>query len=123
MQMADIMLVVPDALQKTARIITESSLRSNTTNNDLNFYNSVNGQINVITSKWLNANAGGSNTAWFLVARLPGLPSVLRVYRDGPVSHKGGVSADRTGNQWFGVKDRRASGNSEFKSTWASAGA
>lgn len=123
MDMASIMLVVPDALQKIARIITQSTLRSNTNNNDLNFYNSVDGKIDVITSKFLNANVGGSATAWFLVARMPGLESVLRVYRDGAPEFKQELTADRTWNQFFGVKDRRIAGNAEFRTTWASAGA
>ena len=122
MEMANVTLVVPDALQKTGAIITQSVLRANTTNNDMNFYNSVNGSVDLLCSKFLNSNVGGSQTAWFLIARLPGLDSVLRVYRDSAPEFKQELTADRTWNQFFGVKDRRIAGNSEFKTTWGSEG-
>jgi hypothetical protein len=62
-----LILLVPDSLEKTARIITNSKLRSGTPNNDLNIYDGV---ITVISTKWINAQNGGSDTAWFLIDSL-----------------------------------------------------
>jgi hypothetical protein len=60
-------LLVPDALEKTARIITNSKLRSNTPNNDLNIYDGI---VTVISTKWINSQNGGSDTQWFLIDSL-----------------------------------------------------
>ena len=68
----ELYLVVPTALDKTARIITESNLRSATTDNDINIYSG--GAVKVMSSHWLGATNGGSDTQWFLVA-----PSVARL--------------------------------------------
>lgn len=54
-------LLVPIELYKKAVEITESELRSNTPNNDINVYSSKYG-INVVTSPYLT-----STTAWFLL--------------------------------------------------------
>lgn len=59
-------LLVPTKLFKLACEITESDLRSGTGNNDMNVYSTKYG-INVATSPWLGAAAGGSDTAWFLL--------------------------------------------------------
>ncbi len=59
-------LLVPTRLFKLACEITESELRSGTGNNDMNVYSTKYG-INVATSPWLGAFAGGSDTAWFLL--------------------------------------------------------
>lgn len=112
-------LVVPDDLEKNAVIYTASSKRASTANNDLNFYE---GNINTISSRWLNATNGGSATAWFLVATIAGLPSILRVYRQGGPEFKNSVDG-KTWNQTFGVKNRYAVGNSDWRGCWASAGA
>lgn len=58
-------LVVPLALRKTARIITLSTLRSGTANNDFNVYED--GTYPVIATRWISALAGGSDSAWFLL--------------------------------------------------------
>lgn len=60
-------LLVPPALYKTAVEITESELRSDTANNDLNVYSYKYG-IYVKQSQYLGAAAGGSDTAWFLLS-------------------------------------------------------
>lgn len=60
-------LLVPSALYKTACEITESELRSGTANNDMNVYSDKYG-IQVYTSPYLGAAAGGSDTAWFLLS-------------------------------------------------------
>ena len=113
-------LIVPDDLEKNAVIFCNSGLRATTTDNDLNFYQ---GRFNVISSRWLNSVNGGSSTAWYLYATVRGQESPLRVYRQGGPEFKEAQPAARTWNKVFAVKNRYAAGNSEWKGTWASAGA
>lgn len=119
-EIATINLVVPDDLEKNARIFTGSSLRASTSNNDLNYYQ---GRINVVCSRWLNATNGGSATAWYLLARLPGMGNPLRVYRKGGPTFGELPQDSNNGNHTFYVKNRMAVGYSHFLGTWASAGA
>ncbi len=58
------LLLVPLALEKSAVEITGSQLRQGTANNDLNYYE---GRIDVMSTRWIGATAGGSDTAWFLL--------------------------------------------------------
>lgn len=60
-------LLVPPAVYKTACEITESELRSGTSDNDMNVYSDKYG-LKVYTSPYLGAAAGGSDTAWFLLS-------------------------------------------------------
>jgi len=59
-----LILLVPDSLEKTAQIIAKSVKRPGTANNDLNIYDGI---VTVISTKWINALAGGSDTQWFLI--------------------------------------------------------
>lgn len=59
-----LILLVPPALAKTASIITKSELRSGTANNDINIYD---GLMTVISSHYISATHGGSDTQWFLI--------------------------------------------------------
>lgn len=60
-----LVLLVPDSLEKTAQIITKSTKRSGTANNDLNIYDGI---MTVISTKWINSQqTAGSDTAWFLI--------------------------------------------------------
>lgn len=64
-------LLVPPALEKEALIITKSSNRSETSDNDANVYNLkeyTGGMLKVIVWDYLGAAAGGSDTAWFLLS-------------------------------------------------------
>jgi hypothetical protein len=70
-------LLVPPALWKHAREITDSALIADSGNNNVNVYRSALG-ITVWTSHWLGAAAGGSDTAWFLLARRHGFTRVIR---------------------------------------------
>ena len=49
--------------------ITKSELRSDTANNDTNYYN---GRVDVIATTYLGSANGGSETAWFVMAA-PGM--------------------------------------------------
>lgn len=70
-------LVVPPALLKTAIEITQSVLVSDSANNAVNVFRSPLG-IEVVTSPYLGAAAGGSDTAWFLLSKNHGVKRVIR---------------------------------------------
>jgi hypothetical protein len=70
-------LLVPPALWKHAREITDSALIADSGNNNVNVYRSALG-ITVYTSHWLGAAAGGSDTAWFLLAKRHGFTRLIR---------------------------------------------
>jgi hypothetical protein len=70
-------LIVPPALWKHAREITDSALIADLANNNINVYRSSLG-ITVWTSHWLGAAAGGSDTAWFLLAKRHGFTRLIR---------------------------------------------
>lgn len=70
-------LLVPPALWKHAREITDSALIADSSQNNVNVYRSALG-ITVWTSHWLGAVAGGSDTAWFLLAKRHGVTRLIR---------------------------------------------
>ncbi len=70
-------LLVPVALWKHAREITDSALIADLANNNINVYRSALG-ITVYTSPFLGASAGGSDTAWFLLAKRHGFTRLIR---------------------------------------------
>lgn len=70
-------LLVPPALWKHAREITDSALIADSGNNNVNVYRSALG-ITVYTSHWLGTVAGGSDTAWFLLAKRHGVTRLIR---------------------------------------------
>jgi len=70
-------LLVPMALWKHAREITDSALIADSGNNNVNVYRSALG-ITVYTSPFLGSNAGGSDTAWFLLATRHGFTRLIR---------------------------------------------
>lgn len=70
-------LLVPPALWKHAREITDSALIADSGNNNVNVYRSQLG-LTVWTSNWLGAVAGGSDTAWFLLAQRHGFTRLIR---------------------------------------------
>lgn len=74
---APAILLVPPALWKHAREITDSALIADSGNNNVNVYRSALG-ITVWTSHWLGTVAGGSDTAWFLLAKRHGVTRLIR---------------------------------------------
>lgn len=56
-------LVVPTALEKTATEITNSVLTSDSAENAINYFK---GSTDVISTNLIGANAGGSDTAWYV---------------------------------------------------------
>lgn len=70
-------LVVPTPLYKHALEITESALIADVANNNLNVFRSAYG-ITVYTSPYMDATAGGSDTAWFLLSRNHAITRLIR---------------------------------------------
>ena len=70
-------LLVPTALWKHAKEITDSALIADSGNNNLNVWRSAFG-FTVYTSPYLGAAAGGSDTAWFLMAENHGVRRLVR---------------------------------------------
>ena len=60
------LLLIPTALEKAAMQITESELRSGTSDNDTNYY--MGKKVNTLVCPWIGAEAGGSDTAWTLIS-------------------------------------------------------
>ncbi len=87
-------LLVPSPLFKEAVVLTESALAADSANNNINVYRSAYG-ITVYSSPYLDAVAGGSNTAWFLMSRNH---SVTRLIRQGVQTYlrDWGMSNNRT---------------------------
>lgn len=87
-------MLVPPALFKKARQLTDSALVAENANNAINVYRSAYG-FTVYQSPYLGAAAGGSDTAWFLLARNH---SVTRLIRQGIVTNlrDWGMSNNRT---------------------------
>ncbi len=70
-------LIVPVALWKKATEITDSALIADSGNNNLNVYRSAMG-MTVYTSPYLGSAAGGSDTAWFVLAQNHGVRRLIR---------------------------------------------
>ena len=63
--MGNYTIVVPPALRKLALEVNQSELRSDTANNDMNVFK---GGTQVVSSVYLGAASGGSDTAWYAFA-------------------------------------------------------
>lgn len=72
-------IVVPPTLEREAKEETESSLTPESANNAINVYK---GTQDVISSTFLSASNGGSNTAWFLT--IPGRDKQYHEVRQSP---------------------------------------
>ena len=70
-------LLVPPALWKKAREITDSALIADSANNNVNVYRSALG-ITVYTTPFIGSAQGGSDTAWFLLATRHGFTRLIR---------------------------------------------
>jgi len=104
------MLLVPPALDKEARIITDSSLRSATADNDLNVYQ---GRFQVQTWDYLT-----STTAWFLLDK--NLHELNWFWRVRPEFKQG--DAFDAGMAMFKVRARFSYGWSDWRGVWGSKG-
>lgn len=71
-------LVVPPALEKLAIEITKSTNRSNSADNDINYF--TGGFVDVVSSVYLGAAGGaGSDTNWYVFAKNASSPSLRYV--------------------------------------------
>ena len=70
-------LLVPPALIKLALEISDSALAGDVSTNAINVYRSAYG-YRVFSNPYLSAGAGGSDTAWFLIARNHGIKRIVR---------------------------------------------
>lgn len=70
-------LLVPSPLFKLALQLVDSALVADSANNAINVYRSAYG-IRVLTSPFLDAAVGGSDTAWFLLARNHAFTRLIR---------------------------------------------
>jgi len=76
-------LLVPTNLHRTAMEVTKSELKSNTANNDLNYYSQVYPGLVVGASEWLdstyNSYNSNANTSYFVVSRNHSITRAVRV--------------------------------------------
>lgn len=70
-------LLVPPALIKLALELSDSALIGDGTSNAINVFRSAYG-YRVFSNPYLSAGAGGSDTAWFLLARNTGIKRIVR---------------------------------------------
>jgi hypothetical protein len=111
-----LVLVVPNTLEKQAVIITDSKLRSNTTNNDMNIYD---GNITVMSSKRLNTSGGGLDTQWFLMDSSM-TPLIFMSRR--PITLSAPYQTKSNKNITWDVSTRYQVGNDDFRGVWGSKG-
>lgn len=112
---AKALLLVPPALKKEALIITQSTLRSGTGNNDMNVYL---GNFNVMVSQYISSAASGSDTAWFLI--LPERVGLTFVWREKPNTK--GWTTDNTRNLHMSIWTRFSYGWIHWYGMWGSKG-
>ena len=111
-----LILLVPDSLEKTAQIISKSTKRNGTANNDLNIYDGI---VTVISTKWINSQqTNGSDTAWFLV---DSMYSPFIYYKRRGI--KTSVYTDnKNKNTIYDISARWQVGNKNFRGVWGSLG-
>ena len=110
-----LILLVPDSLEKQAVVIAGSTKRSGVANNDMNIYD---GNITVMSTKWINADNGGSDTQWFLIDSMhsPFIFYVRRMFRTS-------VFVDnRNKNTVYDISMRWQVGNKNWRGVWGSKG-
>ncbi len=116
-----ITVVVPTDLEKQAKIILQSTLRSNTANNDVNIYND--GSHGLVATHLLSSVTGraggatGSTTAWFVVAE--NLSKLQLVKRLDPALN---TRRSENGGMKFDVDTRLSVGHSHWLGVWGSKG-
>lgn len=110
-------LVLPSPLMKEGMEITQSQLKPETANNNINVY--ANGMgCDMATSLYLNASNGGSDTRWFLV--VPGKHKLNHEVRQEPRLDQG--KSIKNLATTFVVNARWANSVTDWRRTWASKG-
>lgn len=109
-------LVLPLALEKTGRQITESERIANATNNnEINVYQ---GTIGMTTSVLFDSIHGGSNTAWYLV--VPGMTKFIHDIRENMQPWTDVDEDSKTLS--VGVYGRWANYTKDWRRSWGSKG-
>lgn len=111
-------LLVPPALYKQAYILTDSSLRPGTADNDANVYSSKYG-LTLKTSQYLGAAAGGSDTAWFLIADSHNL---YRWVREGFNTDYVGPEYSENDSAFYKMRFAEVFGATQYDGLWGSTG-
>lgn len=109
-------LVVPLALEKTARVITESERQSGNANNDINTY--TGGYMGMMSTKLIDSYEGGSDTAWFLV--MPGQHKLSHAVRQAPAPRMS--VNERNLATTFSINARWAEVAKDWRGVWGSKG-
>lgn len=109
-------LVLPLALEKTGRQITESERIANASNNnEINIYQ---GSVGMVTSVLFDSVHGGSNTAWYLI--VPGMTKFIHDVREGTQPWTA-VDEDKK-TLTVGVYARWANYTKDWRRSWGSRG-
>jgi hypothetical protein len=111
-------LLVPPKLFKTACGIVESEFKADTADNNINVYSSKY-NIYIATSERLGAAAGGSDTAWFLLARNKG---TMRWTREGLSTYLNDWRATKNQSYFYGGRFREEVGAQDYVGLWGSQG-
>lgn len=108
-------LVIPLNLEKTGKETLDSQLTPESNNNAINVYR---GMIDMVSSKFLDASNGGSNTAWYLINQ-----GVHELYHDTRQEKRLEMDVNiRNKVATFTVDARWAVQAREWKGTWGSKG-
>lgn len=108
-------LVLPLILERSAREITESELVAENGNNAINVHR---GSTDMVTSMFLDAANGGSDTAWFLV--VPGRSKMYHEVRQAPELETDVDILSK--NATFTIDARWANYVKDWRRTWGSKG-
>lgn len=108
-------LVLPLALEKTGRVITESEKVNGSGFNDINVYN---GTVGMMTSVLLDAVHGGSDTAWYLI-----VPGATRFVHDTREAMQPWTDVDEDKKTLVvGIYGRWANYTKDWRRAWGSKG-
>jgi phage major head subunit gpT-like protein len=108
-------IVAPINLERETREITESTLISENANNAINVHR---GTTDVVTTQFLDATNGGSDTAWFLI--VPGRAKMYHEVRQAPALE---MDVDiLSKNATFTVDARWANYVKDWRRSWGSKG-
>lgn len=108
-------VVLPLALEKTGRVITESELQPGDEHNDINVYK---GTVGMVTSVLLDAIHGGSDTAWYLV-----IPGATKFYHDTREAMQPWTEVDEDKKTLsVGMYGRFANYTTDWRRSWGSMG-
>lgn len=110
-------LTVPVAMEKQGMQLTMSQLVSETANNAINVYNNG-APVDMVSSQYLDAINGGSNTQWTLL--IPGRTRFMHAMRQAPAMRQS--INERNLVSTFSVNARWAEVVKDWRGSWSSKG-